>query len=104
MLRRVMRLGGCAFNSGNVVRQLGVPCFLLAPVGCGVHADFVRSELAALGLAALEVERRSSIAACAHAWSNPMGERTMITAPGIEREFSPAWFEDVDTEGFGALF
>lgn len=99
---RVMRLGGCAFNSGNVVRQLGVPCFLLAPVGCGVHADFVRSELAALGLAALEVETQLDCGVCT-CLVEPDGERTMITAPGIEREFSPAWFEDVDTEGFGAL-
>ncbi len=99
---RVMRLGGCAFNSGNVVRQLGAPCFLLAPVGRGVHADFVRSELAALGLAALEVETQLDCGVCT-CLVEPDGERTMITAPGIERKFSPAWFEDVDTEGFGAL-
>lgn len=99
---RVMRLGGCAFNSGNVVRQLGAPCFLMAPVGRGVHADFVRRELSSRGLRALEVETTLDCGVCT-CLVEPDGERTMITAPGIEREFAPSWFDRVGTEGFGAL-
>ncbi len=99
---RSMRLGGCAFNSGNVVRQLGAPCFLLAPVGSGFHADFVRRELTARGLSALEVETQLDCGVCT-CLVEPDGERTMITSPGIERAFSSEWFADLDVEGYGAL-
>lgn len=99
---RTMRLGGCAFNSGNVVRQLGSPCFLVAPIGRGMHADFVRLELNKRGLAALDVDTDLDCGVCT-CLVEPDGERTMITAPGIERAFEPSWFEGVDAKGFGAL-
>ena len=31
-------VGGCAFNAANVLRQLGAPYELFAPVGCGIFA------------------------------------------------------------------
>ena len=34
-------VGGCAFNSANVLRQLGAPYELFAPVGRGIFAGFV---------------------------------------------------------------
>ena len=35
-------VGGCAFNAANVLRQLGAPYELFAPVGCGIFAGFGR--------------------------------------------------------------
>ncbi len=61
-------VGGCAFNAANVLRQLGAPYELFAPVGCGIFAGFVERELRERGL-----ERRgwmiaTAAAACA-SWS-----------------------------------
>lgn len=96
-------LGGCAFNSGNMVRQLGVPCFLLAPLGQGIHAEFARKELAARNLDAVHVETQLDNGSCV-CFVEPDGERTMLTTSGIERHFSANWFEDIDASLFSVGF
>lgn len=98
---RTQTLGGCAFNSGCAVRELGAPCFLLAPLGTGPTADFIRAGLAARGLAALEIDTTFDCGVCT-CLVEPDGERTMITAPGIERRFERSWFERIDGERFAA--
>lgn len=91
-------VGGCAFNSANVLRQLGAPHELFAPVGSGIFAGFVQRELDARGLAApCFVERDSGGCVC---FVEPGGERTMVTLPGIERFFERSWFQRVDASRF----
>ena len=108
----VSRLGGCAFNSANIARQLagtreGAPAVrLFAPVGKGPYGSFVRDELAGRGMAAFAPDSRVDTGA-AVCLIEPDGERTMLTLPGIERCFEPAWFETLeqtcDLSAFGSL-
>lgn len=98
--RRDTLVGGCAFNSANIARQLGCPGYLFAPVGSGIFADFVEKELAARGLEALHVETDLDCGSCT-CLVEPDGERTMVTSPGIERCFEPSWFERIDAGRFG---
>lgn len=99
------RVGGCAFNSANVLRQLGVPRTLFAPVGEGIFADFVERELQARGLEALHVPARSDgtvfdSGGCV-CLVEPDGERTMLTLPGIDRQFQRSWFDELESSRFG---
>ena len=56
-------VGGCAFNAANVLRQLGAPYELFAPVGCGIFAGFVERELRERGLEAqMCIRDRSPVA------------------------------------------
>ena len=80
-------VGGCAFNAANVLRQLGAPYELFAPVGCGIFAGFD--------------DRDSGGCMC---FVEPGGERTMVTLPGIERHFVRAWFDRVEAARFGCGF
>ena len=96
-------LGGCAFNSGNIIRQLDEPCYLFAPIGQGVYASFVRSELEKRGLCALEVETALDCGSCLCLIEED-GERTMITTPGIERCFEKGWFELIDASEYDLAF
>lgn len=103
-----MALGGCAFNSANVMRQLGAPHQLFAPVGKGALASFVDGELDRLGLQALHVEadadgtvRDSGGCIC---FVEPDGERTMLTLPGIDRRFDASWFDGLDAGRFQSGF
>ncbi len=126
----VSHLGGCAFNSANIARQLagtrsldnkGVchiapdeelrammpPAVeLFAPVGKGPFAAFVREELGARGMAAFSVPDAAVDSGAALCLIEPDGERTMLTLPGIERCFEPAWFDlfeqAVDLDAFGS--
>lgn len=95
-------VGGCAFNAANVMRQLGAPHELFAPVGSGIFAGFVERELDARGLQAPHFDTRDS-GGCV-CFVEPSGERTMVTLPGIERHFEEAWFERVDASRFGCGF
>lgn len=95
-------VGGCAFNAANVVRQLGAPHELFAPVGVGIFAGFVERELDASGLRAPHFDTRDT-GGCV-CFVEPSGERTMVTLPGIERHFEEAWFERVDASRFGCGF
>lgn len=93
-------VGGCAFNAANVLRQLGAPYRLFAPVGDGVFAGFAERELAGRGLEALRVPDGRDNGGCV-CFVEPDGERTMLTMPGIDRYFEPVWFEDVDVTRYG---
>ena len=102
-------VGGCAFNSANVLRQLNVPYELFAPVGSGIFAGFVERELRERGIAVPRVPAGCGDAGNpAHALDSggcvcfvePNGERTMVTLPGIERHFAPDWFDGVDAAQF----
>lgn len=101
-------VGGCAFNSANVMRQLGAEYQLFAPVGKGALAGFVEGELAARGLSAFQVDadadgvvRDSGGCVC---FVEPGGERTMLTLPGIDRHFDPSWFETLEPNRFACGF
>lgn len=103
-------VGGCAFNSANVLRQLGSPHVLFAPLGQGVFAGFAERELAARGLEALRVPggrggdgavRDNGGCVC---FVEPAGERTMLTLPGIDRHFDAAWFDALDPARFACGF
>lgn len=98
--RRDTMIGGCAFNSANIIRQLGGPVFLFAPMGEGIFADFAKKELSARGLSVLPVDTDLDCGSCT-CLVEPDGERTMITSPGIERRFEASWFEAVDASSFG---
>lgn len=97
------QLGGCAFNSGNAVRQLGQNCLLFAPIGKGVWASFIREQLASRGLAGLEVDTSLDCGSCL-CLVEPDGERTMITTPGIERHFEASWFDLIDATDYDLAF
>lgn len=98
-----VQLGGCAFNSGNAVRQLGQSCLLFAPIGRGVYANFIKEQLREGGLEGLEVDTRLDCGSCL-CLIEPDGERTMITTPGIERHFQAAWFDLINPADYDIAF
>ena len=96
-----MSLGGSESNVANIIRQLGEECTLLAPVGQGMFADFARVQLRQNGFEPFDVQTSRDTGACV-ILVEPHGERTMITLPGIERAFDPAWFDSLDPTLFAA--
>lgn len=94
-------LGGCAFNNARAISQLGGECFLMAPVGKGLYADFVRNRLHEYGIDAFEASDEIDNGACMCV-VDPSGERTMLTMPGIDRHFKDAWFDSLDAYTFSA--
>ena len=100
-----MSLGGSEANAANVIRQLGpalgVRCTLLAPVGHGLFASFVHRQLLQNGFEPFVVQTSLDNGACV-IMVEPSGERTMLTLPGIERAFDPAWFDSLQPQLYSA--
>ena len=123
-----MSLGGSEANVANVIRQLGAAaggvalgggaaagaaslvgigtapgarCTLLAPVGRGLFANFVQGQLRQNGFEPFVVPTDLDNGACV-IMVEPNGERTMLTLPGVERAFDPAWFDGLDPQRYSA--
>lgn len=90
-----MAVGGCAHNTACAVRELGAEVALCAPLGSGVHAEWLRARLAERGLSGLEVASSYDNGVCM-CMVEPDGERTMLTLPGVDRHFERSWFDGVD--------
>lgn len=102
-------LGGCAFNSAEILRQLGIPCELLAPTGQGMFAYLAQEQLAARGVdiwlpPTPSPEGTPADCGACICLVTPDGQRTMITLPGIERHFQQAWFEEAPTHDVALAF
>ena len=118
-----MTLGGCAFNSAEVLRQLGISCELLAPTGQGMFATMAQEQLTQRGIALWQPEGVASdnlfcepkdspndfstppydCGACI-CFVTPDGQRTMVTLPGVERHFQSAWFEQAPAKEVSLAF
>jgi sugar/nucleoside kinase (ribokinase family) len=92
-------VGGCAFNAADIIRLLGQPYRLFAPIGKGVYADYLNGELNRRGIEALAVNTEADFGACI-CMVEPDGERTMLTLPGVDRHFSQEWFSGVNASDY----
>ncbi|CAI2408224.1 Pseudouridine kinase [Serratia fonticola] len=89
-----LHLGGCALNIAVALRQLGITSRNLLPVGEGVWAERLRSEMAQRGVSSdLQVSGEDN--GWCLALVEPDGERTFISIDGIENQWQPEWLADV---------
>lgn len=87
-------LGGCPFNSANIVRQSGVPFLFMTPVGTGLYGDYVHSELIRRGFSIpIRVTEENG---CCYCLVEADGERTFLSYHGVEYTFRKKWMESVD--------
>lgn len=76
------------------LRQLGITSRNLLPVGEGVWAERLRSEMAQRGVSSdLQVSGEDN--GWCLALVEPDGERTFISIDGIENQWQPEWLADV---------
>lgn len=98
VIRQTMSLGGCAYNTSDMVRHFGVPYILFSPVGTGAYGDFVRTQLAARGIQS-PIPTPEQDNGCCYCFVERTGERTFISYHGAEYLFEKEWFDLInDTE------
>lgn len=100
---QTMSLGGCPYNVANIIRHFDVPCLHMFPVGTGVYASFVETELAAQGLTApVKITDRDN--GCCYCFVDKTGERTFASLHGVEYEFSKEWMKDYPEDEFDMVY
>lgn len=103
VLDQKMSLGGCAYNTSDMIRHFKVPYTLFSPVGTGAYGDFVRTQLAARG-AGSPIPTPDRDNGCCYCFVEENGERTFISYHGAEYLFEKEWFSLVDVNEIDSVY
>lgn len=96
-------IGGCAYNAANTLRNLESAADLCVPVGKGPYADMIRSELERCGYDILIQDDSQDNGYCLDLVEET-GERTFITAQGIEGAFQKKWLDSLDMDQYDSIY
>lgn len=100
---QTMSLGGCAYNTSDIIRHFGVPYIPFFPVGKGAYGDFVRNQLALRGITS-PIPTPDSENGCCYCFVEEDGERTFISYHGAEYRFERSWFDSLDASSIGSVY
>lgn len=95
-------LGGCPFNTANIVRQSGVPFLFVTPVGTGIYGSYVRAELTKKGF---PIHISSPLEnGCCYCLVEADGERTFLSYHGVEYTFQKEWMNGFDMSEIDMIY
>lgn len=100
---QTMSLGGCAYNTSDIIRHFGVPYIPFFPVGKGAYGDFVKNHLAMRGITS-PIPTPDSENGCCYCFVEEDGERTFISYHGAEYRFERSWFDSLDASSIGSVY
>lgn len=103
VISQKMSLGGCAYNSSDMIRHFEVPYILFSPVGTGAYGDFIRSQLAKRGVTT-PIPMPNQDNGCCYCFVEADGERTFISYHGAEYLFQPEWFQIPDASDIDSVY
>jgi sugar/nucleoside kinase (ribokinase family) len=103
VLRQRMSLGGCAYNTSDMIRHFQVPYILFSPIGTGAYGDFVRTELQKRGIPS-PVPSPGYDNGCCYCFVENSGERTFISYHGAEYRFQREWFDQLNTNEIDTVY
>jgi sugar/nucleoside kinase (ribokinase family) len=98
-----MSLGGCAYNTSDMIRHFQVPYTLFSPVGTGTYGHFVREELKKRGIQS-PIPTPLQENGCCYCFVEDSGERTFASYHGAEYRFYPEWFDLLDPDSIGSVY
>ncbi|WP_124057957.1 PfkB family carbohydrate kinase [Vaginisenegalia massiliensis] len=100
--KQTMAVGGCAFNSLNILHHLNIPYTFISPVGTGLYGDFVAKNLKQLGI---KSEIRSDLEnGCCYCFVEEDGERSFISYHKVEYSFNPSWLDSFDLDEYAYIY
>ena len=103
VLNQEMSLGGCAYNTSDMIRHFGVPYILFSPVGTGAYGDFVRTNLAQRKITT-PIPTPDEDNGCCYCFIEKTGERTFISYHGAEYRFQAEWFDLLNPDEIDSVY
>lgn len=100
---QTMSLGGCAYNTSDIIRHFGVPYIPFFPVGKGAYGDFVKARLTERGITS-PIPTPDSENGCCYCFVEDDGERTFISYHGAEYRFERSWFDLLDSREIDSVY
>lgn len=96
-------IGGCAYNVASTLRNLECDHSLCVPVGKGTYADIISEELKKCGYDILIRDESCDNGYCLDL-VEATGERTFITAQGMEGAFRREWLDALDMNQYDKIY
>lgn len=96
-------VGGCAYNVASTLRNLECGHDLCVPVGKGPYSEIIAAELKRCGYDILIRDESKDNGYCLDL-VEATGERTFITAQGIEGAFRREWFDAIEMEPYDKIY
>lgn len=96
-------IGGCAYNVADILKHFNVPNTLYAPIGNGHYGNLIAEKM-------IWSDHRSPLITTRgdNGYSlclvDRTGERTFITLPGVECDFTFDWFESINIEEYDSVY
>lgn len=100
-LSQKINLGGCAYNVSDVIRNFNLPYRLFSPVGTGIYGDFLKKELAKIGVEPIISDEDNG---CCYCFVDKSGERTILSNHGAEYWIKKEWLESVDLSEIQSIY
>ncbi|SDK81367.1 PfkB family carbohydrate kinase [Natronincola ferrireducens] len=100
---QIMSIGGCAYNVANIHKNFNAPYTLFAPIGRGIYGSFIESKLIEMGHEILIKSNKKDNGYCL-SFVEDNGERTFLTYPGIECEYSSEWFDQINPLDYKGVY
>lgn len=100
---QTMSLGGCAYNTSDIIRHFQVPYIPFFPVGKGAYGEFVKARLAERGITS-PIPTPDSENGCCYCYVEDDGERTFLCYHGAEYRFQPEWFESLNANEIDSVY
>ena len=98
-----MRLGGCAFNTFDMIRHFGVEAIPFFPVGTGAYGDFIRKCFEERNIHT-PIPTPQADNGCCYCFIEEDGERTFLSYHGAEYRFESEWFSLLASEDIDAVY
>ena len=98
-----LSMGGCAFNVSQAIRNCDVPYLLFSATGTGIYADYVRSQVAEMGVTRADLNPDEPNGCC-YCLVEDGGERTFICDHGTEYRYKKEWFDALNPEDFDCAY
>lgn len=99
---RKTSLGGCAYNTACMLRNLNIPHDLCTPIGTGDYAAEIEKRLHENGYNTMikDLEKDNGHCICL---VESDGERSFITINGVEIEIKKEWLENINIEEYSSI-
>lgn len=98
-----MKVGGCAYNVANVIKNFQVPYTLFAPIGKGVYAGLIEEKLNENGHESPLHVQDGDNGHCVCLVERD-GKRALVSLAGVERVFKKEWFDMIDPSEYDAVY
>lgn len=98
-----MKVGGCAYNVADILKNFQVPYTLFAPIGEGVYAGLIEGKLKENGHESPLYVQEGDNGHCLCLVEKD-GKRALVSLSGVERIFKKEWFDKIDPSEYDSVY